>query len=519
MPQTKFVLKKALELGLKTIVVVNKIDKKNAVPERAVDKVHDLFLELASNEEQLDFPVFYAIAREGLVFTKMPESLEGIAENEELKLIGLRPLLEKVVEFFPAPKGDANEHTQMLISSVESDRHLGRFLIGRIGRGKIAVDQPVVVLFNGERNQGRIKKIFIREGLAWQEVKSAAAGEIVAIAGIESNAIGGTLSSIESEEALPQIKISDPSVRIKFEASSSPFVGRDGQFVTAKQLQQRLEKEIETNISLKIEKADGGAYFVSGRGELQLSILIEELRREGYEFQVRRPEVLLVKKDDGMYEPMEELFVDVPEEFIGAINAQLSERSAVLLDMATDSGQAHFKYHILTRNLFGLRSQLLTATKGNAVLNNFLVEHVKQVSTPELYRKGVIISSDTGTAMGYSLNTIQERGDLFIEGGTEVYAGMIIGINKYEQDMEVNPTKARQKSGVRMKHDEINQTQLRPVIQLTLEFALGFLAKDELLEVTPTHLRLRKQFLTKTERDWSKRSNLTEFAKQQLGQA
>lgn len=512
MPQTKFVLKKALELKLTPIVIINKIDKKNADPHKVLDKVHDLFLQLATEPEQLDFPVFYAIAREGKIYEQLPPAEAGNYPAADMSAI-----LQTICEVVPAPAGEVNGPAQMLISSIETNPHLGRMLIGRLKRGILKLDQPVALLNGEQREQGRVKKLFSREGLTWQEIEAAGTGEIIAVAGIDSKAIGATLCSLDKEEALPQLKISDPAVRIKFEASTSPLVGKDGAFVTAKQLQQRLEKEIETNISLRIEKGDAGSYYVAGRGELQLSILIEELRREGYEFQVRRPEVLVQKREAGEYEPLEELLIEVPEQYIGVVNAALGERNAELVDMQTENGLSRFTYKILTRNLFGLRSQLLTATKGNAILNNFLLDYVPLTDQPELFRKGVLISSEAGVAMGYSLNTIQERGDLFIGPGEEVYEGMIIGINKYEQELEVNPCKARQKSGVRMKHDEITQTQLRPLIPLTLEFALGFLAKDEILEVTPNHLRLRKQYLTKTERDWSKRANLTDYAKQQLG--
>lgn len=515
MPQTKFVLAKALELGLQPIVVINKIDKRHASPAKVFSKVQDLFLQLATKDSQLDFSCFYAIARDGKMYATLPEGTG--TENAVFPDATMEPILEEIIRVVPAPTGDAAEPTQMLISSLEYDRYLGRLLIGKLSRGRIELNQAVAILGRDERVQGRVQKLFSRVGLRWQEITSASAGEIVAVTGIDSKAIGGTLTSLEREEALPQLKISNPSVQIKFEANTSPLVGKDGKFVTAKQLQQRLEKEIETNISLKIEKGEAGSYYVAGRGELQLSILIEELRREGFEFQIRKPEVLFEKREDGDYEPIEELLVNVPEEYLGTVNAALGERNAEMLNLENENGQVTFTYKILTRNLLGLRSQLLTATKGNVVMNNFLLDYVPVSEQTEMFRKGVLIASESGVAMGYALNTIQERGDMFIGPATEVYEGMIIGINKYEQELEVNATKERQKSGVRMKHDEITQTQLKPLIPLTLEYALGFLAKDELLEVTPHNLRLRKIYLTKTERDWSKRSNLTDFAKKKLG--
>lgn len=513
MPQTKFVLKKALELNLTPIIVINKIDKRHATPEKVLDKVQDLFLHLATNDSQLDFKVFYAIARDGKTYAELPQAdAEGNFPDSDMT-----PLLEAIIANVPTPLVDPKAPAQMLISSLEFDPHLGRLLIGKLGRGEIVLDQPLVVLEGETKVQGRAKKLFVRTGLIWTEVAKVQAGEIVGIAGIDSKAIGGTVCALEDQTALPKLRISDPSVQIKFEANSSPMVGKDGKFVTAKLLQQRLEKEIETNISLKIEKGEAGSYFVAGRGELQLSILIEELRREGYEFQIRRPEIL-VKVIDGVdHEPIEELIIDVQEQYMADINTIMSERNAELQDIETNNGQTKYTYKIRTRNLLGLRSKLLTATRGNAVVNNFILDYVPLIKQEEMFRKGVLIASDPGVAMGYAMNTIQERGTLFIETGTEVYEGMIIGINKYEQELEVNVTRERQKSGVRMKHDEITQTSLKPILPLSIDFALGFLAKDELLEVTPNHLRMRKTYLTKTLREWSKRTHLTDLAKQQLG--
>jgi len=518
MPQTKFVLKRALELGLKPIVVINKIDKKFANPPKVLTRLHDLFLQLATEVEQLEFPVFYAIGREGKVFKEIPKEDLTIANS----IPGdMSPLLDEIINYIPAPVGDENGPLQMQITTLQYDSHMGRFLIGKIRRGKAKVGDSVVIIHHDQENApketGKIKSIRVREGLGFEEVESASAGEIIAISGIESKAIGGTLCISTNVEALPTIKISNPSVQIKFEANTSPFMGKEGKFVTAKLLQQRLEKEIETNISLKITKGDAGSYYVAGRGELQLSILIETMRREGYEFQVRKPEVLFQEINGVKSEPIEEVIIDVPDEYQGTVQSSLSERKAELLDMEIDNGQVKFTYKILTRNLLGLRNILLTSTKGNAVINNFLLGYVPFTTQPEIFRRGVLISSEAGTAMGYSLNTVQERGDLFVEPGTQLYAGMIIGMNKYEMDLEVNPTKERQKSAVRMKHDEITQTVLKAIKPVTLEFALLFLAKDEILEVTPKNLRLRKAFLTKTERDWSKRKSLTDFAKQKMG--
>jgi GTP-binding protein len=520
MPQTKFVLRKALELGLKPIVVINKIDKKYANPKKVLDKVTDLLLNLATDLDQLNFPVYYAIGREGKAFKELPE--EDL--NSTTVPGDITPLLDAIIEHVPAPTGNPTDSFMMQITTLEFNTHLGRYLIGKIVRGTIKNGDSVVIVQPSKEGDGierlesgKVKKLMVREGLAYNEIESASAGEIVAIAGIDSKAIGATVCISSKLEALPVIKISNPSVQIKFEANTSPLVGKEGKFVTAKQVQQRLEKEIETNISLKITKGDGGAYYVAGRGELQLSILIETMRREGYEFQVRRPEVLMIEENGIRKEPIEELIIDVPEEYQGTVVSELSARKAELVNMEPDAGQIRFSYKILTRNLLGLRNVLITATKGNVVMNNFLLGYVPYTEQPEIFRKGVLISSASGVAVGYSLNTIQERGDLYIEPGTQVYEGMIIGLNKYDQDMEVNPTTERKRSGVRIKHDEITQTVLKAITPVTLDFALLFLAKDEILEVTPKNLRLRKAYLTKTERDWSKRENLTDYAKQQLG--
>lgn len=513
MPQTRFVLKKALEFKLKPIVVINKIDKSAADPDKALSKVQDLFLQMATDEDQLEFPVFYAIARDGKVWDSIPEDMSSSAD--------IQILLDKIVEYMPAPSGEEDAPFQMQITSVEYDPHVGNYLIGKVNRGKVTLDSAVVVALPSDDKaeilaRGRVKQILIKKGMNFVPVDSASLGEIIAIVGIDSREIGATVSSPDNVEPLPVIKISDPSVRIKIEANTSPFLGKEGEFVTAKQLQQRLEKEAAQNISLNIEKTDQGAFYVSGRGDLQLSILLEELRREGFELQVRRPEVIYKVVDGKKMEPLEELFIEVPEEYGGTVLNTVSGRKGEMLTMETEHGRTYFNYKILTSNLLGLRNILLTETKGNLIMHNSLLEYVDAAPKNEFFRRGALISSHTGVAAAYALNTIQERGELFIAPATEVYEGMIIGINKYEEDLEVNPTKERAKSGVRRNQAEITQIQLKAVKQLTLEFALFFLAKDEILEVTPKNLRLRKQYLTKTERIWSKRKNLSEIAKKSI---
>jgi GTP-binding protein len=518
MPQTEFVLRKAMELKLKPIVVINKIDKKFANTEKVLSKLQDLFLKLAVEDDQLEFPVFYAIAREGLIFDYLPA--KDLIDSGTLTG-DMKPLLEAIVKYVPEPTGDINGPLQMQVNAILVDKHLGRFLIGRIRRGVAKLNDSIQVLSvkDGENKieTGKIKKLFVRKGLDFDEVDEVGVGDIAAITGVESTAIGGTICTSSNPDALPMIKISPPTVKIKFEPNTSPLLGRDGKFVTAKLIQQRLELEKEQNIGLEITKGDGASYYVAGRGELHLSILIETMRREGYEFQIRKPEIVIQKIDGVDCEPLEELIVDTQEMYVGTITEALNQRNAELVNIENDNGQIRMTYKILTRNLFGLRNFLLTATKGNVVLNSFILDYVKVTKQPDLYRKGVLISSENGTSIGYALNTIQERGDLFIGSGVELYEGMIIGINKYEHDLDVNAIKGRQKSAVRMKHDEITQTALKAPIALTLEYALVFLNEDEILEVTPLNLRLRKQYLTKNERVWAKRDHLSNFAQKNLG--
>ena len=518
MPQTKFVLKKALARGLKPVLIINKIDKKLADCDRTLDNVQELFLNLATDTDQLDFNVFYAISREGKVFTEIPE---GDLTIPNTTTGDISPILDEIIENLPAPKGEEEGAFQMQITSLEYDEHLGRYLIGRVNRGSVKADDPIVVLKkNGEevtKIQGRAKEIFTKEGLMWKKISQGQTGDIIAIAGIDSTDIGATICALGTDDILPEIDITPPSVRIKFEANTSPFSGKEGQFVTAKQLAQRLDQERNLNISLKITNNTENTYYVSGRGELQLSLLIEQLRREGYEFQVSKPEVILQERDGVTYEPLEELMITAPEEYLSDVTQEVSERKGDMVNIETINGQTTFTYKILTRNIIGLHRVLMNSTKGSALVNSYIVEYVPYTKQDELFRKGVIISSETGTSLGYALTTIQERGKLFVGPSEKVYEGMILGINNHEQDLEVNPCKARKKTNVRMSHAEVTEINLKSTAVLTIEFALSFLNDDELMEVTPLNIRLRKKHLTATERTWANRKNLPAFAKQQLG--
>jgi len=502
-----------LELGLKPILVINKIDKKLANCTKTIGKVQDLFLELATDPEQLDFPVYYAIAREGLIFKDLPE---GDLTNTDNLNGDVTPILDEIVNNTPAPKGDINGTFQMQVTSLEYDNHLGRYLVGRINRGQVKVDSPIILLSKEEKIQGRVKELFTKEGLFWEPTERAIAGDIIALTGIESTAIGATICDISNQEVLPDINITPPSVKVKFESNSSPFAGKEGKFVTAKQLEQRLEQEKDTNISLNISKVGGSSYYVAGRGELQLSILVEQLRREGYEFQLSKPEVVLIEREGKKFEPIEELIIDCPSEYLSIITQEVSNRKGELIDIENSDNQTRFTYRILTRNLIGLHRILMNATKGTALINSFVYDYVPHSEGENLFRKGVIISAETGTSLGYALTTIQERGQLFTGPSEEVYEGMIIGINNHEQDLEVNPCKARHKTNVRMLRSEMTDICLKSTIQLTIEYALSFINDDELIEVTPKNIRLRKKLLTNTQRTWAKRGNLTAYAKQQM---
>jgi len=505
MPQTRFVLKKALELNLRPILVINKIDKTHADPVSALDKASDLFLSLATTEEQLDFPVLYAIGRLGKVWTELPPGGPSDWAKEEGTVT---PLLDVIISAIPAPTGDIDAPFKMQIAAMDYDAHVGRSLIGRILTGKVSIGDPLKLL-KTEKDEvkkilGKVEKLQVREGIVFSDIETAIAGDIVSISGIDESAFGATLGDRSLTEALPSIKISNPSVQITFEASTSPLVGKEGKFVTMKQIQSRLDYEKETNIGLNIKKIDEGSCSVAGRGELQLAILIETLRREGYEFQVKRPEVVLQTIDGVVSEPLEELFIDVPDEYAGVVTQALSERKAELLEMMSDNGQTSFKYKILTRKLLGLRTVLLTGTKGNVILSNYLLKYVPFTKQAELFRKGVLISMASGPATSYALNMIQDRGDVFVTSADEVYEGMIVGINKFPDDIEVNAARKKHANNMRSSTADM-AIKLKPALNLTLEFALSFIAKDEMLEVTPKSLRLRKIYLTKTAREVQKR--------------
>ncbi|HYM65285.1 MAG TPA: GTP-binding protein [Candidatus Sulfotelmatobacter sp.] len=491
MPQTKFVLRKALELGLKIIVVINKIDKALADINKTIEKTSDLFLELATDTDHLDFPVFYAIGREG----KAAKNLADVVSSTNLESI-----LNEIIEYIPAPKVDIGDF-QMVVTSLDYDTHKGKHLIGRIRRGDLTKGQ-VLTLINtrGEKLPGKADSIRVSHGLKKIEVEHANAGDIVDITGVPNATIGDTIADSKNPEALPRISVEEPTIRITLSANSSPFAGREGKFSNSRQIHERLIRELETNISLRMEQ-DGEKFILSGRGELHLSILIETLRREGYEFQVGKPEIILKTIDKVVMEPVEDLMIDIPDEFLGAATAEVGGRKGQMTNMFADGkGNTKIEYKIPSKNTLGIRTALLTSTKGTAVINVMFDKYEPLTPKLEQSRNGVLIASEPGNALHYGLNNAQARGITFIDAGTKVYEGMIIGENSRREDIEINVTKEKKQTNMRASTSDVNLGTLTPAVKMSLEQCLDFLEEDELLEVTPLSLRLRKKFLTKLER-------------------
>lgn len=493
MPQTKFVLSKALGLGLKPIVIINKIDKRDARIKEVVSEVENLFLDLAITDEQLQFPIYYAIGRDGKSFTSIPKDIEN-SEGD------LTPIFDAIIEHIPAPKASLKGGFQMLISSLAWDSYQGKYAIGRVERGQIKSGEQITLIDgNGVITYTKIDKIFISKGLGKKEVVVANAGEIIQLTGIADARIGNTITAKDFPEALPAMVIEPPTLQISIAPNTSPFAGKEGEFTTSRQIATRLKKELETNVSLRVVEQDA-VFVVSGRGELHLSILIETLRREGFELEVGRPTVVTKTVNNKEYEPVEELIIEVPEEYIGAISAELGRRKANLVEVVTTTKKVNrMTYKIPTRALIGLRNVLLTATKGTAVLNSLLIGYEPMRPALQKLRNGVLISAENGSTVTYGLKVVEDRGIAFVGPGTKVYEGMIIGLNRRGSDMEINACKEKKLSNVRSSSSDMT-TQLIPFVKLSLEEALDFLEADELLEVTPKSLRLRKRRLTLLER-------------------
>ena len=491
MPQTKFVLSKSLELGLKPVVIINKIDKPSRRINEVLDEVSDLFLELAISDDQLQYPVYYAIGRDGKAWEKMPDNPSEHAD--------LTPIFNAIIEDIPAPKVEQGSF-QMLVTSLQYDSFLGKYAIGRVARGNAKPGMQIVLMKRGNQTiNGRIDKIFGYRGLNREELQEAVAGDIVALTGISEAHIGDTVADKQSPEALPTIDIESPTLSMYLGPNTSPMKGREGEFTTSRQIGDRLSREIETNVSLRVEE-NGIGFTVSGRGELHLSVLIETMRREGYEFEVGRPRVVTAMIDGIEQEPVEELLIETGSEFIGAISQELGARRAEMRGQeTTSSGSVRLTYILPTRALIGLRNVLLTATKGTVIMNS--LPHGYQPLSGKLprTRNGVLIAFEAGITTPYALQAAEARGELLVGAGTEVYAGMIVGIYNRQDDLEINVCRAKQLTNMRSKSSD-GSVQLTPFTDFSLEQCLDFIEDDELLEVTPKNLRLRKRYLDSNER-------------------
>ncbi len=493
MPQTRFVLERAFRLGLKIIVVVNKIDKNNIDIESTVDKISDLFLELATDDSQLDFPIFYAISKDGKAWQDLPDDRNSAAD--------LTPILDGIIKHIPEPKKEDDQPLQLLVSSLEHDDFIGKSAIGKITRGTITVGQGVALLDGDEViGKAKITKIFQNSGLGKIEVEKAYSGDIVSVAGIDKATIGNTIADELKPEGLPPIIIDEPTVSISLYANNSPLAGREGQFVTARQLLNRIEKELITNVSMRLRTGANGHFILSGRGELHLSVFIESLRREGYELEVGKPQVITKEIDGVTMEPIEEITIDVDNQFVSPVINKVSRRKGILHSQSDNNdGTTRLLFEIPTRGTLGLRSTLLLSTKGTAIMNSRFVRFDKVKSAIPKLRDGVIIASKSGKAVTYGLYNAQRRGNTFITPQTEVYAGMIVGQNPRKDDIEVNVTKEKKLSNLRSAGSDDALTLTPPTI-LSLEQAIDFLEEDELLEITPKSLRLRKKILDSNKR-------------------
>jgi GTP-binding protein len=487
MPQTKFVLGKALAAELKPIVIINKIDKPGARISEVEDELADLFLELAVHEDQLHYPVYYAVGRAGKAWETPPASEEDDAD--------LEPIFEAIKQHIPAPDVELDKPFQMLVTALSWDTYKGKYAVGRINRGRVkAGDAITLCKKDGSFVKAKAELVFMSRGVARFEVPEGIAGDIVQITGVGDAQIGETVADSVNPEALPVIEVEAPTLQIYLGPNTSPLKGQEGQFNTSRQIGERLNKELETNVGLRVEE-QGIGFLVSGRGELHLSVLIETMRREGYEFEVGRPQVVTHEKDGVTMEPMEEVIIEVPAEHVGAVQMELGKRRAVLKEQfASPKGVTKLIYEMPTRSLLGIRNILLTQTKGTVVMNSLVIGYEKQGAALQQLRSGVLISFETGTATPYSLQNAEARGVTFVHPGTKVYAGQIVGLNSRSEDMEINVCKAKQLTNMRTSSSD-GVVQLTPPIIFSLEECLDFIENDELLEVTPENLRLRKKEL------------------------
>ncbi|MGD6875612.1 translational GTPase TypA [Bacillus infantis] len=493
MPQTRFVLKKALEQNLTPIVVVNKIDRDFARPAEVIDEVIDLFIELDANEEQLEFPVIYASAINGTASTD-PEKQD---EN-------MQSLYDAIVDHIPAPVDNSEEHLQFQVALLDYNDYVGRIGIGRVFRGTMQVGQQVALMkLDGSVKQFRVSKIFGFFGLKRQEIQEAKAGDLIAVSGMEDINVGETVTPVEHQEALPVLRIDEPTLQMTFLVNNSPFAGREGKYVTSRKIEERLRAQLQTDVSLRVENTDSpDAWVVSGRGELHLSILIENMRREGYELQVSKPEVIVKVIDGVRCEPVERVQIDVPEEHTGSIMESIGARKGEMLDMINNgSGQVRLIFNVPARGLIGYTTEFLTLTRGYGIINHSF-DSYQPMAQGQVggRRQGVLVSMESGKASTYGIMQVEDRGIIFLEAGTEIYEGMIVGEHTRENDITVNITKVKQATNIRSANKDQTATMKKPRI-MTLEEALEYLNDDEYCEVTPESIRLRKKILDKNERE------------------
>ncbi|HSX36002.1 MAG TPA: translational GTPase TypA [Patescibacteria group bacterium] len=498
MPQTKFVLTKALANGLKPIVIINKIDKDGRRIHEVEDELADLFLELAVHEDQLHYPVYYAIGREGKAWKDMPAD---VSADGNLDII-----FDAIIEHIPAPVVEQDKPFQMLVTALSWDSFKGKYAIGRISRGNVkAGDQVMLCKADGTFQKAKVELVFMSHGVSRFEVPGGIAGDIVQLTGVTNARIGETITDADTPEALPVMEVEAPTLRIYLGPNASPFKGQEGEFNTSRQIGERLQKELQTNVGLRVED-DGIGFTVAGRGELHLSVLIETMRREGYEFEVGRPQVVTHQVNGKTMEPVEELIIEVPAEQVGTVQMELGQRRATLTEQfASPKGVTKLVYELPTRALLGLRNILMTKTKGTAVMNTLMTGYQEMTGALQQLRNGVLISFETGTTTAYSLQNAEARGTTFVGPAEKVYAGQIIGLNTRQEDMEINVCKAKHLTNMRSSSSD-GVVQLTPPVIFSLEECLDFIENDELLEVTPKSLRLRKRELDPTVRKRAKQA-------------
>lgn len=489
MSQTRYVLRKALEHKLKPIVVINKIDRPDARIDEVNDEILELFMELGADDEQLDFPVIYTSAKLGIAKENIHD------DNKDLK-----PLLDTILTEIPAPEGELDKPLQMVVTTLEANDYVGKLAIGRIHRGKIKSGETVALMSEHEVKKAKVGKVFTYDGLNRVEVDEASMGEIVALTGLGNISIGDTIADVDKPEALPAIRVDEPTLSVTFGVNTSPFAGREGQFVTSRHIRDRLFKEAQTNVALRVEETDSADVFkVSGRGELHLSILIETMRREGYEMQIGKPEVVYKIIDGKKLEPIENLTVEVPQEFMGTVMELLGRRKAEMKDMSEVAGYMRINFLIPARGLIGFRSELLTSTKGNGIMHHFFHSYAPYKGDITGRNRGSLVAFEEGTTTGYGIFNLQDRGIMFIEPNQKVYEGMIVGENSREVDIDINPCKQKHVTNMRSSASD-EAIRLVPPKIMSLEQALEYINDDELVEVTPLSIRLRKAVLDRTTR-------------------